>query len=159
MKRRILTYLQQIDELIQDPPEDTDWDRAIHNHLTQIQFFQHERLIHLIVTVLFALMTTSVVVGLVGTGSIWLTLLLIPLLILLFPYINHYYLLENGVQKMYAQYDRMLEYQSDKKWNRFFAVPPLKKKNKPVRHTYLETWIFRFPFFVSPEIPSQINLP
>lgn len=69
MKRRILTYLQQIDELIQDPPEDTDWDRAIHNHLTQIQFFQHERLIHLIVTVLFALMTTSVVVGLVGTGS------------------------------------------------------------------------------------------
>ena len=97
MKRRILTYLQQIDELIQDPPEDTDWDRAIHNHLTQIQFFQHERLIHLIVTVLFALMTTSVVVGLVGTGSIWLTLLLIPLLILLFPYINHYYLLENGV--------------------------------------------------------------
>ena len=131
MKRRILTYLQQIDELIQDPPEDTDWDRAIHNHLTQIQFFQHERLIHLIVTVLFALMTTSVVVGLVGTGSIWLTLLLIPLLILLFPYINHYYLLEFH----------------------------LKKKNKPVRHTYLETWIFRFPFFVSPEIPSQINLP
>ena len=58
MKRRILTYLQQIDDLIQDPPEDTDWDRAIHNHLTQIQFFQHERLIHLIVTVLFALMTT-----------------------------------------------------------------------------------------------------
>ena len=118
MKRRILTYLQQIDELIQDPPEDTDWDRAIHNHLTQIQFFQHERLIHLIVTVLFALMTTSVVVGLVGTGSIWLTLLLIPLLILL----------ENGVQKMYAQYDRMLEYQSDKKWNRFFAVPPKEEK-------------------------------
>ena len=114
MKRRILTYLQQIDELIQDPPEDTDWDRAIHNHL--------------IVTVLFALMTTSVVVGLVGTGSIWLTLLLIPLLILLFPYINHYYLLENGVQKMYAQYDRMLEYQSDKKWNRFFAVPPKEEK-------------------------------
>lgn len=128
MKRRILTYLQQIDELIQDPPEDTDWDRAIHNHLTQIQFFQHERLIHLIVTVLFALMTTSVVVGFVGTGSIWLTLLLIPLLILLFPYINHYYLLENGVQKMYAQYDRMLEYQSDKKWNRFFAVPPKEEK-------------------------------
>ena len=128
MKRRILTYLQQIDDLIQDPPEDTDWDRAIHNHLTQIQFFQHERLIHMIVTVLFALMTTSVVVGLVGTGSIWLTLLLIPLLILLFPYINHYYLLENGVQKMYAQYDRMLEYQSDKKWNRFFAVPPKEEK-------------------------------
>mgnify|MGYP001252509111 FL=1 len=123
MKRRILTYMQQIDELLQAPPDDTDWTKAIENHLTQIRFFQHERLIHLIVTVLFALMTTSVVVGLVSSSNIWLAILLIPLLILLFPYINHYYLLENGVQKMYAQYDRMLEYQNDKKWNRYFAVP------------------------------------
>ena len=124
MKRRILTYMQQIDELLQAPPDDTDWDKAIENHLTQSRFFQHERLIHLIVTVLFALMTTSVVVGLVSSSNIWLAILLIPLLILLFPYINHYYLLENGVQKMYEQYDRMLEYQNDKKWNRYFAVPP-----------------------------------
>lgn len=124
MKRRILTYMKQIDEFLQAPPEDTDWDHAIAEHLTQIQFFQHERLIHLIVTVLFALMTTSVVVGLVSSSNIWLAILLIPLLILLFPYINHYYLLENGVQKMYEQYDRMLEFQDDKKWNRFFAVPP-----------------------------------
>ena len=124
MKRRILTYMQQIDELLQAPPDDTDWTKVIENHLTQIRFFQHERLIHLIVTVLFALMTTSVVVGLVSSSNIWLAILLIPLLILLFPYINHYYLLENGVQKMYAQYDRMLEYQNDKKWNRYFAVPP-----------------------------------
>ncbi len=124
MKRRILTYMQQIDELLRAPPEDTDWDKAIENHLTQIRFFQHERLIHLIVTVLFALMTTSVVVGLVSSSNIWLAILLIPLLILLFPYINHYYLLENGVQKMYEQYDRMLEYQNDKKWNHYFAVPP-----------------------------------
>ena len=124
MKRRILTYMQQIDELLQAPHDDTDWTKAIENHLTQIRFFQHERLIHLIVTVLFALMTTSVVVGLVSSSNIWLAILLIPLLILLFPYINHYYLLENGVQKMYAQYDRMLEYQNDKKWNRYFAVPP-----------------------------------
>ena len=124
MKRRILTYMQQIDELLQAPPDDTDWTNANENHLTQIRFFQHERLIHLIVTVLFALMTTSVVVGLVSSSNIWLAILLIPLLILLFPYINHYYLLENEVQKMYAQYDRMLEYQNDKKWNRYFAVPP-----------------------------------
>ena len=124
MKRRILTYMQQIDELLQAPPDDTDWTKAIENHLTQIRFFQHERQLHLIVTVLFALMTTSVVVGLVSSSNIWLAILLIPLLILLFPYINHYYLLENGVQKMYEQYDRMLEYQKDEEWNRYFAVPP-----------------------------------
>ena len=30
------------------------------------------------------------------------------ILILLVPYIRHYYILENEVQKMYVQYDRML---------------------------------------------------
>ena len=36
-------------------------------------------------------------------------LLAIALLILLIPYIRHYYILENEVQKMYGQYDKMVE--------------------------------------------------
>lgn len=36
-------------------------------------------------------------------------LLAIALLVLLIPYIRHYYILENEVQKMYGQYDRMVE--------------------------------------------------
>jgi hypothetical protein len=36
--------------------------------------------------------------------------LIVAFMCLLIPYIAHYYLLENGVQKMYRQYDRMLEY-------------------------------------------------
>jgi uncharacterized membrane protein len=114
MKERIESYLQQMDDLLAHPDADVSWEDVIENHLIQIQFFQHERLIHLIVTVLFALMTTSVVVGIVTTSSPWLTLLMVPLLILLFPYINHYYLLENGVQKMYAQYDAMLLHKQGK---------------------------------------------
>jgi hypothetical protein len=35
-------------------------------------------------------------------------LLFAAILVLLIPYIMHYYLLENGVQKMYRQYDEML---------------------------------------------------
>jgi len=31
-------------------------------------------------------------------------------LVLLLPYIMHYYTLENEVQKMYVQYDRILEH-------------------------------------------------
>lgn len=110
MKERILNYMKQIDELLDNPPAGTDWKKEIKKHLVQIQFFQHERLIHLIVTVLFALMTTSTLIGLVSTGNLWLAALMVPLLILLFPYISHYYLLENGVQKMYRQYDRMIDY-------------------------------------------------
>lgn len=108
MKKRILNYLNTVNELLSHPAENTDWDAVIEEHLTQIQFFQHERLIHLIVTVLFALMTTGTLIGMVVSFHLSLVILMIPLLILLFPYINHYYLLENSVQKMYEQYDQMV---------------------------------------------------
>lgn len=122
MKRRILTYLEQIDTFLDNPPEDTDWEETVKTHITQIEFFQHERLIHLIVTVLFALMTTSVVIGFVSCSNVWLAALMVPLLILLFPYINHYYLLENSVQKMYIQYDRMIELKNQGRWIKSLAV-------------------------------------
>lgn len=109
MKERILGYLKKTDEFLKNPPGNTDWEEAIREHLEQVQMFQHERLIHLIVTVLFALMTTCVLVGMVMSFHMSLVILLIPLLILLFPYISHYYLLENSVQKMYGQYDQMIE--------------------------------------------------
>lgn len=108
MKKRILNYLNRVSSLLDQPASDTDWDAVINEHLIQIQFFQHERLIHLIVTVLFALMTTCCLVAMVVSFHVSLAILMIPLLVLLFPYINHYYLLENSVQKMYEQYDQMM---------------------------------------------------
>ncbi|RHT16579.1 hypothetical protein DW835_16415 [Clostridium sp. AM34-9AC] len=77
-------------------------------HLTQISFFQHERLIHLIVTVTFALLEMLAILLNVISDSLFSILLPVVILILLVPYIRHYYILENEVQKMYVQYDRML---------------------------------------------------
>ncbi|HAN01410.1 MAG TPA: hypothetical protein DCP93_02520 [Lachnospiraceae bacterium] len=77
-------------------------------HLTQISFFQHERLIHLIVTVTFALLEMLAILLSVIADSLFSILLPVVILILLVPYIRHYYILENEVQKMYVQYDRML---------------------------------------------------
>ncbi len=77
--------------------------------LTQIGFFQHERLVHLIVTVLFAIMTIMafvVVMTYVSLGALVLLLLFICLLI---PYIRHYYILENGTQKLYKLYDSLVK--------------------------------------------------
>ena len=85
-------------KLIQDKLEE---------HLVQVGFFQHERLIHLIVTVTFALLEMLAIVLSVISDSLFTLLLPIVLLILLIPYIRHYYILENEVQKMYVQYDRM----------------------------------------------------
>ncbi len=77
--------------------------------LIQIGFFQHERLIHLIVTVLFALMTILVFLLAVTNFALWTGVLLLLLLVLLIPYIKHYWLLENGTQKLYQYYDKMEE--------------------------------------------------
>lgn len=77
--------------------------------LVQIGFFQHERLIHLIVTVLFALMTVLVFLFAMTEFTLWTGVLLLLLLVLLIPYIRHYYLLENGTQKLYQYYDKLEE--------------------------------------------------
>ncbi len=107
MERRILDYRKYIDDLLQQ--DNLDWESVIREHLVQISFFQHERLIHLIVTVTFALLEVIVLGLCVVSFTLGVGLLAVALLILLIPYIRHYYILENEVQKMYWQYDKMVE--------------------------------------------------
>ena len=108
MKKRILSYRNSIDRLLETPEGDTDWGRILKSHLEQIAFFQHERLIHLIVTALVAILMVMCIGIAIIAKQPSLFLLALPLFILLVPYLGHYYLLENEVQKMYGQYDRML---------------------------------------------------
>lgn len=109
MKNRIITYRQRIDALLAHPPADTDWDAVMHEHLTQVSFFQHERLIHLIVTVTFALLTMMGLAVYCIAEYMPILAMIGLFMILLVPYIGHYYTLENEVQKMYKQYDMMLQ--------------------------------------------------
>lgn len=105
MKKRILAYLSYIDSLLEQ--EDTDWEKESKKHLVQIAFFAHERQVHLIVMALFAIASIICILYLNFTGSIIILALTLAILILLVPYIMHYYLLENSVQRMYVQYDEM----------------------------------------------------
>lgn len=86
--------------------QEKEWQKK--ELLTQIKFFQHERLVHLIVTVTFAVLTMLAIVGALLTPQPALFALILLLLILLIPYIRHYYILENGVQKLYGYYDRLV---------------------------------------------------
>lgn len=106
MKKRVLAYLNYIDELLQQ--DNVDWEKEIKKHLVQIGFFAHERLVHLIVMVLFALGTFLTILYVNFTGELIISVLAVFFFILLIPYVMHYYLLENSVQKMYTQYDSML---------------------------------------------------
>lgn len=112
MRKRVLAYLKYTDSLIkmyQDNSEEISQslDQAIKDHLVQIGFFAHERLIHLIVTVTFAILCLMSMAMTVISFSISSFLLTIIFLVMMIPYIRHYYLLENSVQRMYEQYDSM----------------------------------------------------
>lgn len=113
MEQRILQYRKSIDEWLEKTEQSAQVSQEIlrdkmEEHLNQIGFFQHERLIHLIVTVTFALLEMLAILLNVISDSLFSLLLPVVILILLVPYIRHYYILENEVQKMYVQYDRML---------------------------------------------------
>ena len=83
MEKRIINYRKYIDELLQK--DNLDWDEVIREHLIQVSFFQHERLIHLIVTVTFAILEV-IVIGLCVTAfSLGLGLLALAILVLLIP--------------------------------------------------------------------------
>ena len=75
--------------------------------LVQIGFFQHERLVHLIVTVLFGLATVITVPAYLMLQELSLLVLGGLFLVLLVPYIVHYFHLENGVQQLYLYYNQL----------------------------------------------------
>ncbi len=108
MKNRINAYKAYIDALLEKEEPGTDWEEVIRQHLIQLEFFMHERLIHLIVTITFALMECVVLTLVVTSFSIPIAALFFLILVLLVPYVGHYYLLENSVQYMYRQYDALL---------------------------------------------------
>ena len=109
MKERILNYMAYIDQLLADDAgkNEEDYEKIMEEHKLQLTFFMHERLVHLLVTRTFALLAFATFFALVFAFQPGLVVLFIALLVLLVPYIMHYYLLENGVQKMYRQYDEM----------------------------------------------------
>ena len=114
MKERIIGYRKRIDALLAQPAEGTDWEAVLQEHLLQVSFFQHERLVHLVVTVTFAILTMIALAIYCIAEYMPMLALIVLLLVLLIPYIGHYYTLENEVQKMYQQYDEMLRHVMEK---------------------------------------------
>lgn len=107
MKRRIESYMAYMDRLLQNNDSGLTYEELSLQHEKQLTYFMHERLIHLLVTLTFAILSFGTFFMICFAFSIGLLLLLAAFLILLIPYIMHYYLLENSVQYMYRQYDAL----------------------------------------------------
>ena len=105
MKKYLYDYINEIDEILDNNKKISEL--TIKKHLIKIEFFQHERFIHLIVTMFYALFSIAFLAfGFVHYIFVFLALILIIFLIF---YVIHYFRLENGVQYLYKQYDKMIE--------------------------------------------------
>lgn len=102
MRQYIDNYVKYTDKVITDDKVSDDY---INEHLLMIKFFQHERIIHLVITLFYALLT----ILFWGLSLISLIFIIIALILsgFLVCYIYHYFYLENHVQYMYKQYNKM----------------------------------------------------
>lgn len=106
MKNEVKEYLGAVRQKVGEKDVTEEFSAEL---LTRIGFYQHERLIHLIVTMTFAIMTVISFFMLVQSGSLTALLLSLLFLALVIPYIYHYYFLENSVQELYRLYYKTQE--------------------------------------------------
>lgn len=96
---------------ISEGTKDSNIKSLLRYHNRRVRDFQHERLIHLLVTFFFAFLLLVSLAFLLFTPLpelFWpLTALCLILLVLEIAYIWHYYKLENGVQSLYELTDQL----------------------------------------------------
>ena len=102
MKKYLYDYIKHIDNLIK---EENITREVIEQHLIKIGFFQHERLIHLLVTLTYALALLLLCFLVVNYPLLSLAIIIVTIFLVF--YVKHYFHLENGVQYLYKQYDKM----------------------------------------------------
>ncbi len=99
MKNELKEYIRQTEEAVKNGNINIG---RLESLKVNIGFFQHERLVHLIVTMTFALLTV------ISLGLTMAKIYLLPLFVLFLalevPYVFHYYRLENGVQHLQNLY-------------------------------------------------------
>ena len=105
MKKYLEEYVKEVDKLLED--KKTNFNELEQMHLTKITFFQHERLIHLLVTLAYAVFMI-LFIFLSSFNGLYIFIVLILLVFLGF-YVKHYFFLENNVQYLYKQYDKIKE--------------------------------------------------
>ncbi|MEE0930438.1 MAG: DUF1676 domain-containing protein [Acutalibacteraceae bacterium] len=107
MWKELKEFIGYMDNVTSKELDEKEKEKLKEELQTKIGYFQHERIVHLIVMMLVALCTIIALMGFVAFKSIGIALLFVALMCLLVPYIVHYFHLENGVQKLYTYYDKI----------------------------------------------------
>lgn len=105
VKKYLYDYIKYVDNELEN--KNTDLSKIKEEHLIKIKFFQMERLIHLIVTLFYVVF----MIIFMSLSKLFIGFLIVGLILLVFVlfYVVHYFRLENGVQYLYKQYDKMIK--------------------------------------------------
>ena len=111
MEKRLYEYIKFIEKTTEKPGKE-----LVAYHREMVANFQHERLVHLII-MLFFVFISLVLVALTVAASVFFSveLFIWPLMgttvvvvVMTGFYVRHYYVLENGVQKLYDYSKKLL---------------------------------------------------
>lgn len=109
MTEYLKKYMEETAKRLAECKDRAELDEIFAEHMDKIAFMQHERIVHFLVTLMFALVLTIFMCAFLFVENLALLLLIAIIMVLLCFYIKHYYFLENTVQKMYKVYDEMLK--------------------------------------------------
>ena len=103
MKEYMKEYIKDIDDKIKSNHKFNSDE--INDFLFKMELFQKERVIHLVITLTYVFFT---ILFLFITKYIF-AMFIVFFILLIFDgfYVYHYFFLENSVQYMYKQYDKM----------------------------------------------------
>ena len=108
MKKYIKDFIKDLETKIKDNHKFTKEEISIIR--IKITDFQHERLIHLLVTLFYAIFTLFFLAF--SALNIIFFIPFLALIIFLIFYIKHYFFLENAVQYIYKLYDEIIKQKS-----------------------------------------------
>lgn len=101
-------YIEETQRRLKEYADLAELEEIFLEHKDKIAFMQHERIVHFLVTMMFAIVLAIFICAFLFTENPALFILVVIIMVLLGFYIKHYYFLENTVQKMYRLYDEML---------------------------------------------------
>lgn len=105
MTKQIREYLEHLRLFLDGEHTPEEYARERDRLRVRIGFFSHERLVHMFIMLAFAVFFLMTFFSALFTGILGIYVLAGLFLVLLVPYIKHYYFLENSVQKMYLIYN------------------------------------------------------
>ena len=100
-------YDFKIKKILSENNSETDWKKLLGNHQEMIAKIQHERLVHLLVTIFVGTIMSIVSFITLITKDLFLLIFSLPLMLLFLGYLLHYRFLENTTQNWYLLEDQI----------------------------------------------------